>query len=108
LANVILQAVARAERRVEGVVSPELLRATLPAWRRAAERATFDIAVAGESPADAAAFTTKTVAENSPTLLLIDERQLVAATGSPTALVGVWSSHPALVAIALRALNAPS
>ena len=106
LANVILQAVARAERRVEGIVSPELLRATLPAWRRAAERATLDVAVSGESPADAVGFATKTVAENSPTLLLIDERQLVAASGSTPALMGVWSSHPTLVAIAQRALSA--
>jgi sugar-specific transcriptional regulator TrmB len=108
LANVILQAVARAERRVEGIVSAELLRATLPAWRRAAERATLDVAVSGEPPADAAGFATKTAADGSPTLLVIDERQLVAATGPTPALTGVWSSHPTLLAIARLALGAPA
>src|SRR3989449_6234096 len=36
VANVVLQLVARAERRVEGVLAAELWRPTLPAWRRAA------------------------------------------------------------------------
>src|SRR5439155_8542552 len=35
LANLILQVVARAEQRGMGVVAADLLRATLPAWRRA-------------------------------------------------------------------------
>src|SRR2546422_10237988 len=39
VANLILQLVARAARRVEGVITAELLRPTLPAWRRAAAHA---------------------------------------------------------------------
>jgi len=35
VANLILQLVARAERRVEGVLAAELWRPTLPAWRHA-------------------------------------------------------------------------
>ena len=108
LANVILQAVARAERRVHGIVSPDLLRATLPAWRRAVERATLDVAVSGELPPEAAGFVSKTTAASLPTLLVIDERQVVAATTVTSALTGVWSSHPALLAVARLALQAPA
>jgi HTH-type transcriptional regulator, sugar sensing transcriptional regulator len=108
LGNVILQSVARAERRVEGIVTPELLRATLPAWRRAMERATLAVAVSGEPPADAASFAMPSAAPGSPTLLVIDERQVVAATGTDTSLIGVWSSHPAVLAIARLALRAPA
>lgn len=105
LANVILQVVARAERRVEGIVSPELLRATLPAWRRAAERATIAIAVSGNPPPEAAAFAARAASPGSPTLLMIDDRHVVAATEVATAVTGVWSSHAAVLEIARLALG---
>src|SRR5439155_1207136 len=47
-ANLVMQLVARAEQRVEGVLAAELLRPSLPAWRRARERATLELRVAGE------------------------------------------------------------
>jgi sugar-specific transcriptional regulator TrmB len=107
LANLILQVVARAEHRVEGVVAPDLLRPTLPAWRRAALRATIELRVAGDVPPEAATFAVAaTVAESFPTLLLIDGRQTVAATGPATERTGIWSSHPAVAAIARAALSA--
>src|SRR5216684_3456891 len=77
LANVILQLVARAERSVEGVLAAELVRPTLPAWRRARE----------------------------PTLLLIDAAHVVLATGTGEAATGIWSSHPALTAAVRLALG---
>src|SRR3989454_5375596 len=43
VANLIMQVVARAGRRAEGVLSAELLRPTLPAWRRAKERAVVEL-----------------------------------------------------------------
>src|SRR2546421_9605039 len=53
VANVVLQLVARAERRVEGVLAAELWRATLPAWRRAAARAQVELRIAGDAPTEA-------------------------------------------------------
>jgi sugar-specific transcriptional regulator TrmB len=105
VATLILHVVARAERRVEGVIAPDLLRLTLPAWRRAAERATVELRVAGDVPPEAASFATAQVAESFPTLLLVDERQTVAVTGPATARSGIWSSHPAVAAIARAALE---
>jgi len=104
LANLVLQVVARAEQRVEGVVTADLFRATLPAWRRAAERTTLALRIAGVVPPEAAAFTVTTVPEASPTLLLVDDRLTVAATGDDAERIGIWSSHPAVAAIARAAL----
>src|SRR5438128_10945236 len=56
LANLILQVVARAQPRVIGVVAAELLRATLPAWPRPADRAPLAVRGDGEHTAEAAAF----------------------------------------------------
>jgi sugar-specific transcriptional regulator TrmB len=105
LANLVLQVVARAERRVEGVVAADLFRATLPAWRRAAERTTLELRIAGSLPPEAATFAATTVSESSPTLLLVDERQTVAAIGGDAERLGIWSSHPAVAAIARAALS---
>jgi sugar-specific transcriptional regulator TrmB len=105
LANLVLQVVARAERRVEGVVAAELFRATLPAWRRAAERTTLELRIAGTMPPEAATFAVATVPEAVPTLLLVDERHTVAVTGDDVARSGIWSSHPAVAAIARLALS---
>ena len=108
VANLILQVVARAERRVAGVVAADLLRATLPAWRRAAERATLELRIAGEIPPEAVSFALAAVAETFPTVLLIDERQTVAITGAASERMGIWSSHPAVAAVARAALEALS
>ena len=105
LANLVLQVVARAEQRVEGVIDADLFRATLPAWRRAAERTTLELRVAGTLPTEAEPFTVATVAETFPTLLLVDDRQTVAVTGSNGERIGIWSSHPTVAGIARVALS---
>ncbi len=106
LANLIMQVVARAEHRVAGVVAADLLRLTLPAWRRAAERASLELRVAGEVPPEAVAFSFDTVPETQPTLLLIDDRQTIAVAGAVAERSGIWSSHPAVAAMARAALGA--
>jgi sugar-specific transcriptional regulator TrmB len=105
LANVILQLVARAERGVEGVLAAELVRPTLPAWRRARERATLALRVAGEVPAEAQALGAGHAPPETPTLLLIDGTHVVLAQGSGEAVAGIWSSHPALAALVRLALG---
>ncbi len=105
VANVILQLVARAERRVEGVIAADLLRPTLPAWRRAAARATLELRVAGDVPAEAGSLVSGAVAPDQPTVLLIDETQTVTAVGDRLALTAIWSSHPAVAALARAALG---
>lgn len=103
VANMIMQLVARAERRVEGVVAPELLRPTLPAWRRARERATLALRVAGDPPSEAESLVTGTVRADLPTVLLIDEVHVVVTAGNGETAAGLWSSHPAMTGLA-RAL----
>jgi sugar-specific transcriptional regulator TrmB len=105
LANLVLQVVARAEQRVEGVVTPQLFRATLPAWRRAAERTTLDLRISGEPPPEADAFRVSPAPATFPTLLLVDGRQVVAAAAPPEQDGGIWSSHPALLALARATLE---
>lgn len=109
VANLVLQLIARAERRVEGVMAVELWRPTLPAWRRAGERAQLEVALAGELPADAPPWL-KTAPEGAPkvTMLIIDESQLVLTSGAGDAIAGVWSSHPLIVLIGRRALQTMS
>lgn len=105
LANLILQLVARAGHKVEGVIAPDLLRPTLPAWRHAASRAQVRLRVAGDAPADAGALIAGAVAADSPTILVIDDAQTVAATGTGDAVSGVWSSHPVVSVVARLALQ---
>jgi len=100
VANLIMQLVARAEQRVEGVVAPDLFRPTLPAWRRARERATLGLRVAGEPPAEVAALVTGSAPVDTPTVLVIDDRQVVVTAGSGEAAAGLWSSHPAITGLA--------
>jgi sugar-specific transcriptional regulator TrmB len=105
IANLILQLVARAERRVEGVIATELLRPTLPAWRRAGARATVELRVAGDVPADAAALVAGSAPRDTPTVLLIDEAYTVAVVLADDTATGVWSSHPAVAALARATLR---
>jgi len=108
VANLILQLVARAERRVEGVMAAELWRPTLPAWRRASERAAVDLRIAGELPADASQSPwLKAAAADVPavTLLVVDESQLVVTSGEGDGIAGLWSSHPLMIMLARRALQ---
>ena len=103
VSNLIMQVVARAERRAEGVLAAELLRPTMPAWRRAKERAALELRVAGDVPAEATSIVTGTVSVDVPTVLVIDDVQAVVVAGSGETAAGMWSSHPAVVALA-RAL----
>jgi len=106
IATLILQVVARAEQGVDGVIGAELLRATLPAWRRAAERATIRIGIPGRVPPEGAALQASVAPDDFPTLLVIDGWQTVVATGPTDKLSGIWSSHAAIAAIAQLALKA--
>lgn len=103
--NLILQLVARAEQRAEGVLAGELLRPTLPAWRRAKDRAVVELRVAGEIPVEGQALVIASVAPDAPTTLLIDSSQAVIVTGSGELARGLWSSHPAIIALVQAALR---
>lgn len=106
VANLVMQLVARAERRVEGIVASELWRPTLPAWRRAGERAQIDVRIHGEVPQDAPAWLASTSADAPRvTVLVIDESQLVITSGEGEAIAGLWTSHPLIVMLAGRALE---
>jgi Sugar-specific transcriptional regulator TrmB len=116
IANLILQLVARAERRVEGVLADELWRPTLPAWRRAASRETdggrvqLELRLTGDGspspplPPGAEGIVTGVAPAGTPTLLVVDEAQTVMTSGAGDQISGLWSSHPLIVALARRAL----
>lgn len=107
--NLLMQLVARAERTVQGVLAAELWRPTLPAWRRAGERAQMEVRVRGDVPTDAPAWLTP-APDDAPdaTVLLIDESQLLMTAGSGDVIAGLWTSHPLLVLLARRALQTMS
>jgi sugar-specific transcriptional regulator TrmB len=107
VANLILQLVARAARRVDGVLAAELWRPTLPAWRHAARTggATVGLRIAGDAPPDAAGFVTGSEPADAATLLVVDESQVVVTAGAGDSISGLWSSHPLIVMLARRALG---
>jgi len=106
VANLVTQLVARAERSVEGVMALELWRPTLPAWRRAAERATLTVRARGGLPPDAPAWLEPAASDASDaTVLLIDDTQLVMTSGDGEAVAGLWTSHPLILLLARRALR---
>lgn len=107
VANLLQQLVARAERSVQGVLAAELWRPTLPAWRRAAARATLDVRTAGVA-AEAEGFVAGTVEPERPTLLVVDGAQAVMAQGNGDAVTAVWSAHPLIVTLAQAALRPPT
>ncbi len=106
VANLVTQLVARAERSVEGVMALELWRPTLPAWRRAAERATLTVRARGGLPPDAPTWL-EPAASDAPdaTVLLVDDTQLVMTSGDGETVAGLWTSHPLIVLLARRALR---
>jgi sugar-specific transcriptional regulator TrmB len=106
VANLVMQLVARAERSVEGVMALELWRPTLPAWRRAAERATMKVRARGGMPPDAPSWL-EPAPDDAPdaTALLIDDAQLVVTAGEGDSIAGLWTSHPLLVLLGRRALQ---
>ena len=106
VANLIMQLVARAERRVEGIVAAEFWRPTLPAWRRAGERAQLNIKMHGELPSEPPSWLTS-APDDAPaaTILVTDEAQLIVTSGAAEAVAGLWTSHPLIVMLARRALQ---
>lgn len=107
VANLVLQVVARAERSVRGTLAAELWRPTLPAWRRAAERATLAVGMAGDMPADAPDWLAPAPSPpGAGPVLVVDDTQLLVTAGSGDAITVLWSSHPLLVELARRALEA--
>ena len=106
VANLLTQLVARAERSVEGVMALELWRPTLPAWRRAAERATLKVRARGGMPPDAPSWLEPASDDASEaTVLLIDDMQLVMTSGDGETIAGLWTSHPLIVLLARLALR---
>jgi sugar-specific transcriptional regulator TrmB len=105
VANLVMQLVARAERGVEGVMTLELWRPTLPAWRRAAERAQLKVRMRGGMPEDAPSWLEPASDTLDATLLVIDEAHLVITSGDGDAVTGLWTSHPLILALARRALQ---
>lgn len=103
VANVLQQLVARAAQGVQGVLAAELWRPTLPAWRRAASRATVAVRLAGAAE-DMEGIAQGTVDAATPTLLLIDDAQVITAAGTGEQITGLWSSHPLIVTLARAAL----
>jgi hypothetical protein len=101
-----MQLVARAERSVQGLVALELWRPTLPAWRRAGERAAMQVRVRGGMPADAPSWL-EPAPDDAPdtTLLLIDATQLLLASGDGDRIAGVWTAHPLFLMLADRAFQ---
>ena len=106
VANLLMQLVARAEHRVQGVMAFELWRPTMPAWRRAGERASMQVRLRGEMPSDPPSWL-EPAPESAPdaTLLLVDEAHLLVASGAGDAIAGLWTSHPLLLMLAQRALQ---
>lgn len=100
-ANAALHFVARAERRVAGVVAAELWPLLLPALRRARTRAELRLLVAGgaDDPEGLAAGVT---AAGRPTLFVVDEAVLFTAEGSGERLRAVWTTDPLLVRLGMR------
>jgi sugar-specific transcriptional regulator TrmB len=106
VANLVMQLVARAERRVEGLMTVELWRPTLPAWRRAGERAQIELRVRGDLPPDPPSWLTPAAADSpNATILVIDESQLVLTSGEGEGIAGLWTSHPLILLLAQRALQ---
>jgi sugar-specific transcriptional regulator TrmB len=105
VANLVMQLVARAERSVQGVMALELWRPTLPAWRRASERATLSVRMRGGMPTDPPPWLEPagTDAPNA-TVLLIDDTQLLLVSGEGDGLSGLWSSHPLILLVAQRVM----
>lgn len=109
VANLVLQLVARAERSVQGLMAAELWRPTLPAWRRAQGRAQVKLHLVGEVPSDAPDWVKAAPppSDSLPsTVLVVDASQLVVTAGPGDAIAGLWTSHPLLVMLARRALDA--
>ncbi|HEX4560608.1 MAG TPA: helix-turn-helix domain-containing protein [Gemmatimonadales bacterium] len=102
--NALQQLVARAERSVKGTVGAELWRPSLPAWRRAAARATLSIRIAGDV-GNAESLAQGSAPADAPTILLIDEARVFSASGAGDLIKAMWSAHPLLVQVGAAAVG---
>jgi sugar-specific transcriptional regulator TrmB len=102
--NALQQLVARAERSVRGTVGAELWRPSLPAWRRAAARATLSIRIAGDT-GDAESLAQGSAPADAPTILVIDEARVFSASGAGDLMTAMWSAHPLLVQVGAAAVG---
>jgi sugar-specific transcriptional regulator TrmB len=102
--NALQQLVARAERSVKGTVGSELWRPSLPAWRRAAARATLGVRIAGDV-GDAESLAQGSAPADAPTILVIDQARVFSASGSGDLMTAVWSAHPLLVQVGAAAVG---
>jgi len=106
VSNLVMQLVARAEGSVEGIMALELWRPTLPAWRRASERAQLKVRMRGGMPDDAPSWLEPAAADApAATVLLIDDAQVVVTSGDGDAITGLWTSHPLILLLARSALQ---
>lgn len=103
--HALQQLMARAERSVAGIVGAEFWRAVLPALRRAADHARFDLRAAGATLDDSGLLTGEPLPADTPTLVVIDEAVCAIAAGEGEGAAAVWSTHPLLVEMARRALR---
>lgn len=106
VATVVQHLVARATQRVEGVIAADLWGPTLPAWRRAAVRATLHVRVAGEG-AETAGLATPGAPAGHPTMLLVDRTYTLVAVERNGTTSGLWSGDPLVAILAGAALAAP-
>jgi sugar-specific transcriptional regulator TrmB len=104
LAIVVTQLVARAERSIRGVIAADLWKPTLPAWRRAAGRASVDVRAAGPVTDDEGIIR-GSVSSDSPTLLVIDDVRAVIATSDGAEAAGLWTAHPLIARTAILAIE---
>jgi sugar-specific transcriptional regulator TrmB len=107
IVNALMQLVARAERSVSGVMAAELWRPSLPAWRRAAGRASLDVKLAGVAD-DPDGLSSGSAPAGTPTVLVLDDAYAITVAGEGDDARAVWSSHPLIVALARRAILAGS
>ena len=107
IANVLQQLVARAARRIDGVIAAELWAPTLPAWRLAAARATLHVQVSGEA-AELDGVALPQAPAGQPTMILVDGTHAVVAAEQAGELAGIWSADPLIALLARAALGVSS
>jgi HTH-type transcriptional regulator, sugar sensing transcriptional regulator len=107
VANLVQQLVARAQHGIRGTFPADLWRPTLPAWRRAAARATLSIRLAGEGQGlETEGLAAGFVDATTPAVLLIDDTQVFTASESGEEITALWSTHPLIATLARTALRA--
>jgi sugar-specific transcriptional regulator TrmB len=102
--TVVQHLVARAERSIDGVLAGELWVPTLPAWRRAAGRASIRVRLT-EPEVDTEGLAAVGAPPEHPTLLLIDDRNTLLAVKQGDAHTGLWSANPLVVLLTRMALG---